>query len=108
MSSMDEALQKQILDLLASLENYEPLLPEPLLDYHLTKSGIPPDSLPHSSKAFLSVITEKFVTDILEDSLAYYRARTGNASGANKLCFEDLQAALADRGINVNPPAYHF
>lgn len=115
-TSPDDAVQQQLLDLLQKLEDpaHESLLPEALLDYHLAKGGVDPAGLPRSAKNLLSLVTEKFVLDIVTDAAGYSKMRSGSsssssaASGPTKLSIEDLQAALADRDISIKRPPYHL
>lgn len=62
----------------------------------------------------MALIGQKFITDIANDAMHYHRLRTGGAgrpTGAGKkntLTMEDLQAALAEYGINIKRPNYYI
>lgn len=110
-SSPEDLIQQQVLDLLTSLDDpsHEPLLPESLLDYHCIRGGLDPDAMPRAAKNLLSLMTEKFVLDVVADASGYARMRTSNTSSSGtKLTVEDVQAALADRDIVIKRPPYHL
>lgn len=81
----------------------------------MTKAGVECDDI--RLKRLVAMIAQKFVTDIANDAMHYNRQRqaqggaggkAGGPPGSKKasLTMEDLQAALADHGINVKRPSY--
>jgi transcription initiation factor TFIID subunit 10 len=86
----------------------------------MTKAGVECDDI--RLKRLVAMIAQKFVTDIANDAMHYNRQRLaqggagaasagkagGGPPGSKKaaLTMEDLQAALADHGINIKRPSY--
>eukprot|EP01129_Flabellula_baltica_P014074 TRINITY_DN6669_c0_g1_i1.p1 TRINITY_DN6669_c0_g1~~TRINITY_DN6669_c0_g1_i1.p1 ORF type:complete len:125 (+),score=26.63 TRINITY_DN6669_c0_g1_i1:28-375(+) len=89
------------------LENYTPTIPVELTDFYLRRSGyICPDK---KVTKLVSLATQKFLTDIIHDSMQYCKQHNQSVKGKAQfvLTMDDLSRALGDYGINVNKPPYH-
>ena len=121
---------KAFIDLLQELESFEPIIPDQLTDYFMTKAGL--DCSDVKSKRLISLIAQKYVTDIAQDAVQYCKIRT-NATGTtglsatNKdtsgssattkksgaaqkekkliLSMDDLSCSLSDYGIALKKPS---
>ncbi|KAL7731491.1 hypothetical protein ACLKA6_012392 [Drosophila palustris] len=102
-------------DFMLQLEDYTPLLPDAVTSHYLNMGGFHADD--KRIVRLISIATQKFMSDIIDDALQHSKARTHmqNAStpGGSKakdrkftLTMEDLQPALADYGINVRKMDY--
>ncbi|XP_034472959.1 transcription initiation factor TFIID subunit 10b [Drosophila innubila] len=102
-------------DFMLQLEDYTPLLPDAVTSHYLNMGGFHSDD--KRIVRLISIATQKFMSDIIDDALQHSKARTHmqNAStpGGSKakdrkftLTMEDLQPALADYGINVRKMDY--
>src|ERR1700736_1907511 len=78
--SADDQMTQQIVDLLSSMPNFTPIIPEELIEHYLAKTGIPPHQMDSNSKKLISLMAEKFMTDVTTDALAYARLKTPNTS----------------------------
>lgn len=120
---------KELLELLQLLESNTPVIPDALLDYHMTRAGVECDDV--RLKRLIGLIGQKFITDVANDAMHHFRLRTGASAGTgaggssrvggagassaataaanrkNTLTLEDLAAALAEYGINIKRPAYY-
>ena len=106
-----ENTDEQILELLSLMDEFNPMIPDAVAEYFLNKNGIECDDL--RLKKLLSLITQKFVTDVCMDALQHNRVRQREPSTKRKekkttLTMEDLQWALSERGIKVKRPPYYM
>ncbi|KAH8393898.1 hypothetical protein KR215_006105 [Drosophila sulfurigaster] len=102
-------------DFMLQLEDYTPLLPDAVTSHYLNMGGFHADD--KRIVRLISIATQKFMSDIIDDALQHSKARThmqnASAPGGSKakdrkftLTMEDLQPALADYGINVRKMDY--
>lgn len=81
------------------------------MEYYMTKAGVVCDD--HRLKRLVALIGQKFITDIINDTMHFHRLRAGGGTAGRAtgkratLTLEDLAAALAEYGINVRRPPYH-
>jgi transcription initiation factor TFIID subunit 10 len=118
---------KAFVELLQELESFEPIIPDQLTDYYMTRAGL--DAADVRVKRLISLIAQKYVTDIAQDAVQYCKIRTNatgtsgpssmskeTSSSAKKpvasskekklvLSMDDLSASLADYGIALKKPA---
>lgn len=99
-----------LLELLAALDTFNPIIPDALLDYHFTRAGLQCDDV--RLKKLVALVAQKFVTDVATDAMAHQRLRISRASNTSAkkatLTMEDLTAALSEKGIEVKRPFYHL
>lgn len=109
-----EENEKKLIEILGLMENYQPLIPEELIDHYFTKAGVQCDDV--RLKRLVSVLGQKFLSDVTGDALKYFKLRTGapnapqrtsSQRGKQSFSLEDLTFALAERGIQVKRPPYH-
>lgn len=103
-------------ELVRSLDDYAPLIPDEVTDFYLERAGVACDDL--RLKRLLSLATEKFISDIAADAFQYARIRSNAGPGRAKptaaaglaahkdktktvLTMDDLSAALAEWGVNA-------
>lgn len=77
----------------------------------MNKSGLETDDI--KLKRLLSLVTQKFVTDIASDALQYSKVRQSSQSQKRKdkkltLTVEDLSSACKEKGINIKRPSYNL
>lgn len=100
-------------EFLASLEDYTPTIPDELTEDCLARSGFNcPDK---RMTRLISLAAQKFIGEIVSDSLQYCRVRQSNV-GKDKshriqekrlvLTTEDLSLALKEYGVNVARAEY--
>lgn len=77
----------------------------------MTKAGVECEDI--RLKRLVSLVSQKFVTDIANDAMYYSKqrqsgsAKTGGPGGKKAtLTMEDLAAALSDHGVNIKRPNY--
>lgn len=78
-----------------------------------------------NSKKLISLMAEKFMTDVATDALAYARLKNPDTSihimhliiylflyfmfaSSDKIGLDDLSSALADQGVTSKRPPYHL
>ncbi|WVQ76478.1 hypothetical protein IAR50_006146 [Cryptococcus sp. DSM 104548] len=103
-------------ELLVMLDGYEPLVPEEVTEYFLQKSGF--DCSDPRLKRLLSLVSQKFISDLSKDAFYYSKLRVNGATGARGrpatgtdknrvvLTMDDLSLALGEHGVNVKAPDY--
>ncbi|EDV99234.1 transcription initiation factor TFIID subunit 10b [Drosophila grimshawi] len=102
-------------DFLLQLEDYTPLMPDAVTAHYLNMGGFHSDD--RRIVRLISIATQKFMSDIIDDSLQHSKVRTHMQNSATPggskakdrkftLTMEDLQPALADYGINVRKMHY--
>ncbi|MCJ1469635.1 hypothetical protein MMC07_008271 [Pseudocyphellaria aurata] len=69
-------------DFLSKMDDYAPIIPDAVTQYHLTLAGLPPSTTPLPLSRLLALATQKFIADIAADAYQYSRMRS-SASGAS-------------------------
>ena len=102
---------RALLDLLAKLDDFTPVIPEELTEHFLMKAGVQWDDA--KLKKLLALLAQKFISDVATDALQFNRIKQQNSQLKDKrkdkkitLTPDDLIAALADYGINIKKPSY--
>ncbi|ODN96952.1 hypothetical protein I350_07927 [Cryptococcus amylolentus CBS 6273] len=105
-------------ELLVMLDGYTPLVPEEVTEYFLQKSGF--DCSDPRLKRLLSLVSQKFISDLSKDAFYYSKLRVNGAPGARGrpttgtdknrvvLTMDDLSLALGEHGVNVKAPDYYI
>eukprot|EP01132_Coremiostelium_polycephalum_P006108 gene6108-7611_t len=94
-----------------SMEEYVPTIPDEVITYYLNKTGFACTDI--KIKRLISLATQKFISDVTNDSLQYckirHQAPTREKVKKDKslvLTMEDLALSLRDYGINIKKPDY--
>ena len=95
------------------MDEYQPIIPDAVTDYYLTRSGF--DCPDVRIKRLLALTAQKFISDIAQDAYQYSKIRQQGMSAKDKrtaskrtvLTMEDLSAALSEYGVNVKRPEYY-
>lgn len=66
---------KEVLDLMDG--DYAPVIPDPVIDYYLAKSGF--ESSDIKIKRLLALATQKFISDVAQDAYEYSRIRNSSS-----------------------------
>ncbi|KAJ3385606.1 Transcription initiation factor TFIID subunit 10 [Lobulomyces angularis] len=104
---------KSLIELLALMDDYSPVIPDTVTDYYLAKSGFQCNDV--RIKRLLGLATQKFISDIATDALQC-KSQTSTKDRTNSknprdqkravLTMEDLSSALAEHGVNSRKPEY--
>ncbi|KAF9142993.1 Transcription initiation factor TFIID subunit 10 [Linnemannia schmuckeri] len=113
-SRKEEELSRKdrtLAEFLPMMETYNPIIPDAVTDYYLSRTGFDCDDV--RIKRLLALAAQKFVSDIATDAFQYCKVRQQSqkrpAPGKEKktvLTMEDLSDALGEYGINVKKPDY--
>ncbi|ORZ15407.1 transcription initiation factor TFIID 23-30kDa subunit-domain-containing protein [Lobosporangium transversale] len=115
MSGVEELNRKDrtLAEFLPMMENYNPIIPDAVTDYYLSRTGFDCDDV--RIKRLLALAAQKFISDIATDAFQYCKVRQQSqkraAPGKEKktvLTMEDLSDALGEYGINVKKPDYYL
>jgi transcription initiation factor TFIID subunit 10 len=68
---------KSLKELLNSMDEYAPIIPDAVTDYYLAKSGF--ETNDRRIKRLLALATQKFVSDIASDAYQYSRIRSASS-----------------------------
>ncbi|CAG8459170.1 5257_t:CDS:2 [Funneliformis mosseae] len=102
---------RTLLEFLPILNSFEPLIPDHVSEYYLSRSGASCDDI--RVMRLMSLAAQKFVADIATDAFQYCKIRQQSKKNVGKqrnktvLNLEDLAAALSEYGINVKKPDYY-
>lgn len=96
------------------LEEYLPIIPDSVLEFYMQKSGI--TSSDKNVKKLVSLLSHKFISDIVNSSLQYHKIHQKAAQKDKRFAREkkltlqvnDLEKALEDVGINISRPNYYM
>ncbi|KAI8982027.1 transcription initiation factor IID, TAF10 subunit [Mycotypha africana] len=103
--------ERQMAELLVTMDNYTPIIPDAVIDYYLNKTGFDCDDA--KIKKLFALAAQKFVADIATDAFQYNKVRQAGSRSASKsnkktvLTMDDLSSALEEYGINVKKPDYY-
>ncbi|KAK5809772.1 transcription initiation factor TFIID 23-30kDa subunit-domain-containing protein, partial [Linnemannia elongata] len=118
-SRKEEELSRKdrtLAEFLPMMEAYNPIIPDAVTDYYLSRTGFDCDDV--RIKRLLALAAQKFVSDIATDAFQYCKVRQQSqkrpAPGKvnsplekkTVLTMEDLSDALGEYGINVKKPDY--
>ncbi|KAG0208829.1 Transcription initiation factor TFIID subunit 10 [Mortierella sp. GBA30] len=112
-SRKEEELNRKdrtLAEFLPMMENYNPIIPDAVTDYYLSRTGFDCDDV--RIKRLLALAAQKFVSDIATDAFQYCKVRqqsqkrTPGKEKKTVLTMEDLSDALGEYGINVKKPDY--
>ncbi|KAF9116960.1 Transcription initiation factor TFIID subunit 10 [Mortierella sp. AM989] len=113
-SRKEEELNRKdrtLAEFLPMMENYNPIIPDAVTDYYLSRTGFDCDDV--RIKRLLALAAQKFVSDIATDAFQYCKVRQQSQKRAppgkekkTVLTMEDLSDALGEYGINVKKPDY--
>lgn len=105
--------------LLLMMDKFKPIIPDPVTDYYLARSGFQCDDV--RIKRILGLAAQKFITDIATNSMQYCLIRNQASSSKDRnrtssskqdkrkvLSMEDLTMALEDHGVNLKKPEYYL
>ncbi|KAK1349745.1 subunit 10 of transcription initiation factor IID [Hamiltosporidium tvaerminnensis] len=95
-----------------NLEEFTPLIPDVVIDHFLERSGI--EHCDENVRKMISLMTQKFITDISTSSFQYHKINQKAASKDKRIPKEkkptlqvaDLEKALEEQGINISRPYY--
>jgi transcription initiation factor TFIID subunit 10 len=111
-NSDDVSLPGGALSLVDGLEDYTPVIPDPVLENILARSGLSPQD-PRVTR-LISVAAQKFVADIAYNALQHCKMRGGGKDTKKNskdkkytMTTEDLAMALGEQGITVKKPPYY-
>ncbi|KAF9928201.1 Transcription initiation factor TFIID subunit 10 [Mortierella alpina] len=112
-SRKEEELNRKdrtLAEFLPMMESYNPIIPDAVTDYYLSRTGFDCDDV--RIKRLLALAAQKFVSDIATDAFQYCKVRqqsqkrTPGKEKKTVLTMEDLSDALGEYGINVKKPDY--
>ncbi|KAF9560001.1 Transcription initiation factor TFIID subunit 10 [Mortierella alpina] len=112
-SRKEEELNRKdrtLAEFLPMMETYNPIIPDAVTDYYLSRTGFDCDDV--RIKRLLALAAQKFVSDIATDAFQYCKVRqqsqkrTPGKEKKTVLTMEDLSDALGEYGINVKKPDY--
>ncbi|XP_039039616.1 transcription initiation factor TFIID subunit 10-like [Hibiscus syriacus] len=102
-------------DLLASLMDYTPTIPDELVEHYLSKSGFQCPMVDCKIR-LVSVATQKFVAEVASDALQHCKARQAAVVKDKRdkqqkdkrliLTMDDLSKSLCEYGVNVKHQEY--
>jgi transcription initiation factor TFIID subunit 10 len=95
-------IEEEFQDLLPLLES--PIIPDILISQILNTSGV--QTTPHTTR-LLSLATQKFLSDLSLDALAFAKVRIGKSRKEKcVLTVDDLGSAIANYGVDIKKPEY--
>lgn len=104
----------QVEDLLEKVETYSPVIPDGVTESILQGAGF--ESTSPEITRLVSLVAQKFISDISYEALQHCKMRGGGkdekkkASGRDRkyaMTTEDLVVALSDQGLTVKKPPYY-
>ncbi|KAG2231738.1 hypothetical protein INT48_007458 [Thamnidium elegans] len=105
--------EKEMAELLMTMDNYKAIIPDAVIDYYLNKTGFDCDDV--RIKKLFALAAQKFVADIATDAFQYNKVKQSSTRPTNKaskekkivLNMDDLSSALAEYGVNVKKPEFY-
>lgn len=94
------------------LENFNPLIPDVVIDYLIEKNGV--DINDPKVKKLISLLAQKFIVDVSTSAFQFHKINQKAAQKDKRLSREkkitlqmaDLELALEEVGIDVRRPPY--
>jgi transcription initiation factor TFIID subunit 10 len=95
-----------------NIEEFTPLIPEEVIDHFMVKAGV--DHTDPNVKKLVSLISQKFITDVAISSFQYHKIFQKAAQKDKRFPREkkptfqmcDLEKALEEMGIDISRPYY--
>jgi len=105
-----EEEERQLQEFLLALKDYNPTIPEEVIDHYLKRTGFVCSD--QRVQKLISLAAQKFISDVANDALQYCKVRQQNAQQRSKnkrliLSMDDLSQALKEYGIHINKPPYY-
>ncbi|KAL9239801.1 hypothetical protein vseg_014087 [Gypsophila vaccaria] len=110
----EEEEEGALWELLSSLMDYSPTVPDELVEHYLAKSGFHSPDL--RLIRLVSVATQKFISEVATDALQHCKARQSSIVKDKRdkqqkdkrliLTMEDLSKALREYGVNLKHQEY--
>eukprot|EP00250_Pteridium_aquilinum_P006500 c16408_g1_i1 orf=292-690(+) len=104
-----------LVDFLASVVDYLPVIPDELAEYYLNRSGFQCPDL--RVTRLISIATQKFISEIVNDAFQLCKLRQTGPMREKKdkqskekrfvLTTEDLTLALKEYGVNIKRQEYY-
>lgn len=112
-SSSDSDKEREMSELLITMDNYTPIIPDAVIEHYLNKTGFDCDDA--RIKKLFALAAQKFIADIATDAFQYNKTRQSGNRNTSKpgkekkvvLTMEDLSNALTEYGINIKKPDYY-
>ncbi|KAI8876319.1 transcription initiation factor IID, TAF10 subunit [Backusella circina FSU 941] len=112
-TSNEQEREKNMAELLMTMDDYNPIIPDAVIDHYLNRTGFDCDD-PRIKKLF-ALVAQKFVADIATDAYQYNQVKQSGSRATGKntkdrkavLTMEDLSTSLAEYGVNVKKPDYY-
>ena len=100
---MSSTLPDEADALLQAVENYSPIVPDPVAEYFMSLTGY--ETTDPRVTRIASLAAHKFVADLTNDALRISKARQ-QGKGRLVLTTEDLSQSARDYGIKIMKPPY--
>ncbi|EMR65336.1 putative transcription initiation factor tfiid subunit 10 protein [Eutypa lata UCREL1] len=85
-SKMPTRKDTSLKEFLGKMDDYAPIIPDAVINYYMTKAGLPPPPYTDPRLAHLiALAVQKFVADIAADSYQYSRIRASNTNANNPM-----------------------
>jgi len=98
----------EVEDFIASLDDYQPTIPDEVTSYYLNRTGFVCTDV--KMKRLIALAAQKFISDIANDALQYCKLRHQASQSKAKqklvLTMDDLSRSLKEYGINLRKPEY--
>ncbi|KAI9475544.1 MAG: transcription initiation factor TFIID 23-30kDa subunit-domain-containing protein, partial [Benjaminiella poitrasii] len=106
--------EREMAELLVTMDNYSPIIPDAVIDYYLNKTGCDCDDA--RVRKLFALAGQKLIADIAADALQFNKLKQGtsrnSATKSSKdkkiiLGMDDLTSALDEYGMNIKKPDYY-
>ncbi|KAI8894911.1 transcription initiation factor TFIID 23-30kDa subunit-domain-containing protein [Globomyces pollinis-pini] len=107
-----QSKEESLASTLMMLEDFAPIIPDAVTDYHLARGGLQTDDV--RIKRLFALAAQKFISDIATDAMQLAKVRQQATQAKDKkrtdkkavLTMDDLSAAMAEHGVNIKKPDY--
>ena len=89
----------ELVKLLNEIDDYQMLIPDSVVKYHLERSGCKVDAMDTKMVRLIGLAAQKFATNLTTDALSYSVAKKPAATDRT-LAMEDFSRVLKDQGIH--------